>query len=96
MDKGVQMLIIVIGVIVGLALHHFLSTRKNWLLGGIFPLCYTGFAIWVMATKDVGLYNTIKLVILLIFLLAIWGVGRDKVKNRLAKEIEKMKSKDIS
>lgn len=95
MNRGLMILIIVIGIIVVLATHNFLSTRKRWALGALFPALYTGFAIWFMTTKNFDTYMVFKLCLLLVILLGIWADGRAKVKKNLYKELDKMKSKDI-
>ena len=77
-----------------LAGQHYLSSRKQWWLGWILPLIYTGFVVWfkVCMAPEFRLFS---LIIIGVVLLGIWAEGRDKYKKKIDKEIEKMKSTDL-
>lgn len=96
MDKGLMIALVIIGIVVLLGTHYFLSTRKHWAFGSLFPICYLAFAIWVMTSQSIDTYTMVKIGMGLIIFLGIWSDGRDKVKQKRLKEVDKMKVKDIT
>ncbi|MCI1965378.1 MAG: hypothetical protein LKJ17_04500 [Oscillospiraceae bacterium] len=84
-------------VIALLAIQHLLSTRKNWLWGGILPVLSIPFAIWVIINRSLPVcFDTLfPFVGLLLVLLFIWSDGREHLRKKQQKELDKMKAKDI-
>lgn len=76
------------------AVQYYLSTRRYWALGGVIPILYFMFAIWFKVYKAPS-FRTSLLIMLAVTLLWIWENGRKQYKNKINKEIDKMKSKDI-
>ena len=89
--KTILTILITISLLGG---QHYLSTRKQWWLGGILPVLYTGFATWFKVCKAPE-FRLFSLIIVGIVLLGIWADGRNKYKKKIDKEIEKMKSTDL-
>lgn len=90
----VPILITIFITIFALAVQQYLSTRRYWALGGILPALYTIFAVWFKVYKAPS-FHTGLLIILGTTLLSVWASGREQYKNKLKKEMDKMKSKDM-
>ena len=87
----------IMAVIIVTGQEH-LSRLKNWLYGGILPLCAVLFTIWCFCFRSPPLYaeeSIYPFIILICFLLIEWGKGRDKLKKERKKELEKMEAHDI-
>ncbi|RAL24587.1 hypothetical protein [Thermoflavimicrobium daqui] len=84
--------------IVILGVQYFLSRRDNAYWGAILPILYlmTMGYLWFFGTLS---GSTIDLVIAifagLIALLGAWASGRESMKKKRKRELEKMKSYDI-
>ncbi|APR00487.1 RDD family protein [Clostridium botulinum] len=93
-----QILITILVTILGLALQQFLSTRKNFILGLILPLFIViGAVLFIMFKAESGTLGKwiFKFSILVVINLSIYFEGRDKVKEKSKKELEKMTIQDL-
>ncbi len=84
--------------IFGVALQQFLSTRKHFVFGLILPLfVIIGAILFIMFKAEAGtLGNWIfRFSLLLVSNLSIYFEGRDKVKKKSKKELEKMTIQDL-
>jgi len=88
--------LIAIGI---LGIQFVLSRRNNVYWGAILPILYLVFIFGWLA-KRMGNGNTFTLIITAIaglaVLLGIWIKGREALKNKRKKELEKMKLHDIN
>lgn len=73
--------------------HHFLSRRNNPLWGGIVPVIYLGFMIWLFLVEKAE-FDMI-FVLGFLFLVTFWGDGRMRVKWKRKKELERITLKDL-
>ncbi|ACQ51935.1 hypothetical protein EXN65_06800 [Clostridium botulinum] len=93
-----QILITILVTILGLALQQFLSTRKNFILGLILPLFIViGAVLFIMFKAESGTLGKwiFRFSILVVINLSIYFEGRDKVKEKSKKELEKMTIQDL-
>ena len=84
------------GVLLSLGIlitHHFLARRNNLVWGGIVPVLYLAFILWLFITKKVEFDMTF--IIGFLFLVVLWGDGRMRIKSRRKKELEKIAIKDL-
>lgn len=80
------------------ALHCYLSTRKHFIFGLIIPVFIVIgailFGIFIAPhAKESGW--VFRFVMLLFYHMSIYIIGREKVKNKKKKELEKMTIKDL-
>lgn len=93
-----QILITILVTILGLALQQFLSTRKNFILGLILPLFIgIGAVLFIIFKAESGTLGKwiFRFSILVVINLSIYFEGRDKVKEKSKKELEKMTIQDL-
>ena len=93
--SGIYGLIISILVI---GIQFYLSRKKSVYWGAILPVLYLVFIVgWFI--KKFGELDTLTLILAavggLAFLLSIWINGRDSLKKKIKKEMEKMELHDI-
>ena len=84
------------GVLLSLGIlitHHFLARRNNPVWGGIVPVLYLSFILWLFIIKKVEFDMT--LIIGFLFLVVLWGDGRMRIKSKRKKELEKIAIKDL-
>ncbi|GGK08925.1 hypothetical protein GCM10007063_34220 [Lentibacillus kapialis] len=94
----VQSLILIPIVVLILGLHHFLSTRKRAWPGTIFPIIYViviggqliAKVVEIKSSRDIFFY-----ILGFVIFTGIWIEGRDSVKKKRQKELDKMKSHDM-
>lgn len=86
--------VLVCFIIVGI--QRFLSTRNNIYWGGILPTLYLIGFIWIISNKE-KVPTPLILAVLggLVILLGGWTEGRESLKRKRKKELEKMKTMDI-
>lgn len=89
-----KLVLSIIITVVILAVQHYLSTRRQWQLGGILPVVYAAFAVWfkIYCAPE---FKILPLLIVWLVLLSIWAEGRKKYEKKINKEINEMKSKDL-
>lgn len=82
-----------------LILQYFLSTRNKVFWGGILPGIYTSLLIYLKIygvfdghTKEFWTVSTLGITILL----AIWATGRESLKKKRRKELDKMTTRDLT
>jgi len=84
--------IVIIGV------QFFLSRRTNVYWGAILPVVYL-FSIKWLFFRRIGEENTLYLILAAIgglaFLLSVWIKGRESLKKRRKKELEKIELQNI-
>ncbi len=79
-----------------LALQYFFATRRHFLWGAILPIVFIGWRIYMVSTNDSNLLvNGVITIVGLLFLLVEWKSGRDAVKKKIEKELNKMQSHDL-
>lgn len=86
-----------VGLIFGIAisivgLQYFLSKKKHWAFGGILPVAYILFALWMLLYQAPTI-SKFSLVSMLIVLLEIWKEGRKKVKRDSGQENQEIQEK---
>ena len=82
-----------------LGVQFFLSRRTNVYWGAILPVLYLVFIFeWLSNRMDNGHpFHTIFVAVAgLMILLGDWAKGRDSLKNKRKKELEKMRLHDIN
>lgn len=86
-------LFIILGL---LAIQLFLSSRNNKYLGAILPVLLVVFLIWSYMTDRIDSLLKVLLFLLvgMVAFLLEWDRGREYVKNKQKKELEKMKMYD--
>lgn len=89
---GWAIAILVIGV------QFYLSRKENAYWGAILPVLYLVFIVgWFI--KKLGEVETLSLILAavggLAFLLSVWINGRDSLKKKRKKEMEKIELNDI-
>lgn len=93
-----QILITILITIFLVAFQQFLSTRKHFVFGLILPLFVViGAVLFIMFKAEAGTLGKwiFKFSVLLLVNLSIYFDGRDKVKNKSKKELEKMTIQDL-
>ncbi|AJD31053.1 MULTISPECIES: hypothetical protein [Clostridium] len=93
-----KILITILITIFLVALQQFLSTRKHFVFGLILPLFVViGGALFIMFKAEAGTLGKwiFKFSVLLLVNLSVYFQGRDKVKKKSKKELEKMTIKDL-
>ncbi|WP_210367122.1 hypothetical protein [Bacillus sp. REN3] len=81
-----------------IGIQFYLSRRRNVLWGAILPALYSVFIVgWFI--KRFGQEDTLSLVLAAVggmaFLLSVWISGREAVKKKRKKELEKMELQDM-
>ncbi|MEY8843709.1 hypothetical protein AB9M91_01170 [Bacillus safensis] len=80
------------------AVQYFLSTRNNIFWGALVPLFFIGGMSWFYFENKVN--NSIGFLVIVLVGLALlieeWNRGRRMLHKKRAKEIEKMKTQDIT
>ncbi|MBO0380603.1 hypothetical protein JWK46_08955 [Staphylococcus hominis] len=83
-------------LIVMFGVQYFLSTRSNKFLGAIIPILFVIFVAFMYFNNNLGLITSIVLLALgLIALIEQWYKGNKQKKVNSAKEMVKMKGKDL-
>ncbi|MFJ3386974.1 hypothetical protein [Lysinibacillus sp. NPDC086135] len=98
MDPNYKWLIAILIAIVIIGVQSFLSRRANVYFGAIVPILYLVFIFgwWIIRTGNVNTSSLIKVAVAgTLFLLGTWAKGRESLKNKRKKELEKMKLHDI-
>ncbi|HDK7167934.1 TPA: hypothetical protein PTV44_001793 [Clostridium botulinum] len=93
-----QILITILITIFLVALQQFLSRRKHFVFGLILPLFVViGAGLFIMFKAETGTLGKwiFKFSVLLLVSLSVYFEGRDKVKKKKKKELEKMTIKDL-
>ncbi|KEI80108.1 hypothetical protein EXM30_09115 [Clostridium botulinum] len=93
-----KILITILVTILGLALQQFLSTRKHFIFGLILPLFIVlGAILFIMFKVESGTLGKwiFRFSMLVVINLSIYFEGRDKVKKKSKKELEKMTIQDL-
>lgn len=93
-----QILITILVVVLWLALQQFLSIRKHFVFGLILPLFVViGAGLFIMFKAEAGTLGKwiFKFSVLLLVNLSVYFEGRDKVKKKSKKELEKMTIQDL-
>lgn len=85
-------------VVVIFAVQCFLSTRNNILWGALIPLFFIGAMLWFYFENKVD--NNLGFLVIVLVGLALlieeWNRGRRLLHKKRAKEMEKMKTQDIT
>lgn len=85
-------------VVVVFAVQYFLSTRNNLLWGALIPIVFIAGMSWFYFENKVS--NNIGFLIIALVGLALlieeWNRGRRMLHKKRVKEIEKMKTQDIT
>lgn len=90
-------LINILITILVLVVQHFLSTRKSAFWGALLPLCFAGLMAYLKYSgladgeRDFWFMASLGTVILL----SIWATGRETLKKKRKKELDKMESHDL-
>lgn len=81
-----------------LILQYFLSTRNKAFWGGILPVFYAALLLYLKFngifdgnTKEFWFLSVLGITILL----GIWATGRETIKKKRMKELDKMTSHDL-
>lgn len=81
-----------------LLLQYFLSTRNKVFWGGILPVGYVLlltylkiFGVFDDYTKEFWFFSVLGITVLI----GIWIAGRESLKKKRMKELDKMKSHDL-
>lgn len=83
-------------LIVMFGVQYFLSTRSNKFLGAIIPILFVIFVAFMYFNNNLGPITSIVLLVLgLIALIEQWYKGNKQKKVNSAKEMVKMKGKDL-
>ncbi|GAB0168276.1 hypothetical protein LSPCS325_17130 [Lysinibacillus sp. CTST325] len=99
MDPTYKWIIAILIAIVIIGIQSFLSRRTNVYWGAIVPILYLVFIFgwWSIRVDNVNTSSLIKAAVGgSVFLLGTWAKGRESLKNKRKKELEKMKLHDIS
>ena len=80
-----------------LGLQYFLSTRNNPYWGAFVPILFASWMTWSYATGGIDklLVYILILIIGILFLLEQWNLGRESLKKKREKELEKMQAHDL-
>ncbi|AIF45287.1 hypothetical protein [Virgibacillus sp. SK37] len=81
-----------------LTLHHELSTRERAWPGGIFPAIYFIVFGYLLITKDLDINSSRDIFFYILgfgVFVGIWIDGRNSLKRKIKKELDKMKSYDM-
>lgn len=86
----------IIAIII-LGIQYVLTRLENKYLGGILPLLFLCFMMWVYIyfQPDGIISFFIATLAGFVILLSIWENGRTAIKNKRKKELEKIKLHDI-
>lgn len=80
-----------------LAVQYFFSTRNNVYWGAVIPVVFIIFLTWMFVTNHIE--HTLAFILILIvgmlFLFGQWVGGRESLRKRRRKELEKMESYDL-
>lgn len=98
MDPNYKWLIAFLIAILIIGVQAFLSRRANVYWGAIVPILYLVciFGWWITREENVNTSSLIKVAVAgTVFLLGTWAKGRESLKNKRKKELEKMKLHDI-
>lgn len=78
-------------------LQHYLSRRKSMYWGALLPVAYVAFLIVLYARGIHGGIITLVLpaIIGMLILLVNWSLGRDALKKKRKKELEKIQLNDL-
>ncbi|MFT9819229.1 hypothetical protein [Lysinibacillus sp. NPDC056185] len=99
MDPMYKWLIAILIAIVILGTQFYLSRRTNVYWGAIVPVVYLViiFGWWYNGMDKFNTYTLFKVAVVgPAVLLGIWARGRESLKNKRKKELEKMKLHDIN
>ncbi|MCL1694694.1 hypothetical protein [Lysinibacillus sp. BPa_S21] len=99
MDPIYKWILAILIAIVLIGIQSFLSRRTNVYWGAIVPILYLVFIFgwWFNGIENVTTYSLIKVAVVgSVFLLGTWAKGRESLKNKRKKELEKMKLYDIN
>ncbi|EJQ86846.1 hypothetical protein IGW_05321 [Bacillus cereus ISP3191] len=83
-----------------IGLQYFLSRRENVYWGLCLPILYVITLLYLGVTEVLSVKgNTLIFIIIILgglaILLGIWIKGREDLKNKQKKELDRMKTKDI-
>lgn len=93
-----KIIITILIVILFLVLEYILSTRKNYIFGIICPVGLSvGGCLFLKFIAKPGTEREwiFRFVVLIFFSIQAFFEGRKKVKEKMKKELEKMKIKDL-
>ncbi|MGN7313544.1 hypothetical protein ACTHQ4_20875 [Alkalicoccobacillus gibsonii] len=80
-----------------LGIQYFLSTRNSLFWGGLLPVVFIIWRTWIFFTNGESLLSFVIVLLLgLAFLISGWVTGRKALSERRKKELNKMKTLDIS
>ncbi|MEY9979148.1 hypothetical protein [Lysinibacillus sp. RC79] len=99
MDPIYKWLIAILVAIVILGVQFILSRRTKVYWGAIVPVLYLVFIFgwWYNRMDNINTYTLIKVAVVgPVVLLGMWARGRESLKNKRKKELEKMKLHDIN
>lgn len=86
----------IIGIII-LGIQYVLTRFENKYLGGILPLLFLCFMVWLYNYHQPDNIISFAIATLggFVMLASIWESGRTAIKNKRKKELEKIKLHDI-
>ena len=92
-----HLLIAIVIAIISVATQQYLSTRKNWIIGGFLPTIWIGFSVWIIYFSNVKTAHSLipECIVMFLTLIFAWADGRALVKKKVNEELNKMKIHDI-
>ncbi|MBU8691116.1 hypothetical protein KM918_27950 [Priestia megaterium] len=84
--------------IIVLGTQHYLSTRNNPYLGGILPVGYIifiSFFFTKLVSENDRFSSFLMIIVGLTVLLGIWTSGREKLKKKRQKELDRIELQNL-
>ena len=92
-DFGLYNVLIYAGV---LGVQYFFATRNSVYWGALIPVIFVTWRTWILFTSDERVLSYVLILLLgLAFLIGGWIKGRETLKERRKKELDKMRFHDM-